>query len=179
MRPSPFVATLFVLTACEEAAQQAQCDRASEVARGGLDVGLGEERFEQAIEDGMAVRPAFGSQGGQHLWLAVRTRGFAPGGASLLGDDRDVPVFTAELLDDETGELVTIQEYSWDAMRGDEVEAELALGEFFLPYGGGYYGDYYLEYGAPASEDATYVLRVTGEDVCGNVYVDEHPITLE
>ena len=168
MRPSVALCLLTGLAACEE---ESLCERAAAVDDAGLVFGIGREEFEAPIGDGETLQQSYGSQGGTHLYLAVRSRGFGPGNRRALAEDEDMPVFTVRLVDLDSGEQ-TEQWFSYEAMHGDEVEAELALGEFFLPFGG---------YATEDEEEtaSSYLLSLTGEDVCGTVYVDEQVVSIQ
>lgn len=143
------------------------CEQAADVDAPALVVGWGEDGFERAIADGEELSPVYGAQGGQHLWLAVETRGFAPGdGRTLLLPDARVPVFDAALIGVDDGETWAQQSWSYRAMDGDAERAELALGEFVVS-------------GVSSEARAQpLLLQVTGADHCGDVLVGEVEIAL-
>lgn len=161
MRPS--VLSFLALAAC---APSDPCALAAAAGTPSLAIGLGDpDAFAGPTADGETVTPAWGSQGGRHLWTSLRTTAFWPGTPRVLGSDADVPVFGARLVDGRTGDEITSQEWGWSAMDGDEIEATIALGELFLPW---------LASTSSAStgtevddglQDVT--LDVEGEDVCG------------
>jgi hypothetical protein len=153
------------LAGCEEATP---CEATKLVDKPELVIGLGEEAFEREVQDGEHLAPEYGEQGGQHLWLAVRTHGFAPGEpGGLFQDDQDVPVFVAELEGVDSGEIYASQSWGFFAMDGDTGEAEIAFGTFVVS---GMSGEAYQQ---------DLILRVTGTDVCGNELVGERIITIE
>ena len=156
-----------VLAACEPEEELDVCARASLVDAPGVTLGLGEDAFEERIADGMRVTPVYGSQGGQMLYLAVRTAGFDPGERHTFGQDERIPTFTVALSSIATGEVLTTQEFSFESMDGDETAAELPLGLFYLPY----FADGALDDGL--------LLRTTAEDACGTVLVDEVTFDLD
>jgi hypothetical protein len=157
------IAFLWVgLAGCEDLTP---CEAAKLVESPELVIGLGEEQFEREVQDGDSLSLDYGEQGGQHLWLAVRTHGLAPGEkGGLFQDDKDVPVFVAELLGADDGEVYASQSWGYDAMEGDTGEADLALGTFVVS-------------GLPGDQDL--LLRVTGTDACGNVLVGERLVSIE
>ena len=176
MRPSVLVPVLFTLSACQP---EDPCAVAATVDAPELVLGTGAEAFERPIEDGDTLRPSYGAQGGQHLYLAVRTSGFHPGDATLLGEDDAVPMFVVELADAATGDILTVQRFDYAPMEGDAVEAELALGEFFLPfYGGTSTYDVSTPSGEPPGEREL-ILRATAEDACGTVLTAERTFLLD
>lgn len=153
---------MVVLAGCDPEAQDA-CELASELpAR--LELGTGIEDFDHPIADGDLVQVAYGLQGGQHVWMSVRTTGLLPGQHRSLGDDRDVPVFDLRLID-EDGELVGEQTFDFYAMDGSAEEATLALGTFFVPY---------------EDEGTVREWTLAGDalDVCGTRVQDTHPVSL-
>ncbi|MEQ1569849.1 MAG: hypothetical protein ABMA64_29710 [Myxococcota bacterium] len=144
------------------------CEQAARVDEPELVVGWGEDTFERALEEGESVQVVSGSQGGQHVWLAVSTRGLAPGNRGpLLFSDKEVPTFLAEAIGADDGVVYASQGWNYFAMDGEPDQATLALGSFVVSD---------LD---RAAYDQELVLRVTGSDVCGNEVVGEVAITLE
>jgi hypothetical protein len=138
-----------------------------------LTIGVGEHGFERAIGEGDALPLVSGSQGGQHVFLAVRTAGFVPGRRMFLSTDEDIPTFHV-VWTDSAGTLYGEQWIADRAMEGDPVEAELALGRVFVPeFWGTGDGDTY-GYAPPAD----LVLRVEAEDACGNLLESDVAILL-
>lgn len=58
------------------------CDEASGFTASAT-LGTGQDAFEELAE-GDTLRPAFGAQGGYHLWAGVRTTGLDPGAGSMV-----------------------------------------------------------------------------------------------
>lgn len=158
----------WVVSSCLWLAACAPSDPCAGLAAAGdpsLAIGIGDpDRFAGPTADGETVTPAWGSQGGRHLWLSLRTTAFWPGTPRVLGGDAGVPVFGATLVDRDTGDEVTTQDWGWSAMDGDEIEATIALGELFLPWSSGSTSTT----GAGTDDGLQDVaLDVVGEDVCG------------
>ena len=156
---------LVALAACNPVTD---CEEASEVKAPALEIGIGDpEGFSGPVEEGALVVPAWGGQGGRHLWLSVHTEGLAPGEkGGFLQDDKGVPTFHATLTDDPSGVLVTEQVWDWIAMEGDPFDATLALQEFFLPWYG--YGSADTTGTGTGRSDEPVQLVVTAHDHCGN-----------
>jgi hypothetical protein len=164
MKPMGPMVVFAMLTGCEDLGP---CELAATVDEPGLVIGLGEEAFREEIASGRALTPSYGQQGGQHLWLAVRTFGFAPGEKRGLLSSVDVPTFLAALVGVDDGVTWVEQGWNHDVMEGDPTRAELALGEFVVS-------------GMPAEGLARpLLLRVRGTDACGTELADEVEITLE
>jgi hypothetical protein len=146
---------VMALQGCDDT--KTPCELADKVKDPELIVGLGEDRFEGPIHDGDLVEPAWGSQGGRHLWLAVKTSGLAPGvHHGLFRPDEDVPRFHAELVGVDDGIRYLRQSWEFFAMDGEPELATLALGEFFVS-------------GLPVEAlEQPLNLSVTGTDVCGH-----------
>lgn len=141
------------------------CEEADLIDEPVLEIGLGEETFVEPLADGDTVQVAYGSQGGQHLWLAVHTAGFAPGvRRGLLRADADVPAFFATMYGADGTELAN-QAWQYEAMEGSASDASLALGTFVVT-------------GVPP-EQGPYLIEVRGEDSCGNVLSAEVSIELD
>lgn len=132
-----------------------------------LELGEGAASFERALAETGSLTAEYGPQGGHHVWLAVRTTGFAPGfEGSALSRDRETPIFIAELYDDTS--LLTMSSTQQNAMDGDITQAELALRRLVtsdLPYDD-------LDGTVP------YRLRVVGTDVCGTTVEAEQSIVI-
>lgn len=129
-----------------------------------LVLGIGEQGFERALEDGDVVRAETGSQGGHHIWPAVRTTGLVPGTTrTALPARRNEPTFLAELLDGDT--LVSSRETRL-AMQGDTTSAELSLYRLSTSH----LEDDQLDGQTPV------VLRVEGTDVCGTTVSAERTV---
>jgi len=150
-----------VLAGC---AELEPCEEAARVGEPLLTIGVGEHGFELAVEDGDALPVESGSQGGRHVFLAVRTTGFVPGRRMFLSTDEDIPTFHV-VWTDSAGALYGEQWIAERAMEGDPIDAELALGRVFVPDIWGTGGTY--EYSDTPPADLT--LAVEGEDVCGTV----------
>ena len=150
---------LGVLAGCEV---MEPCEEAATIDEPLLTIGVGEQRFDRAVEEGEALPLESGSQGGRHVFLAVRTSGFAPGRRNFLSTDEDIPTFHVVWTD--TADTMYGEQWIAErAMEGDPIEAELALGRVFVPdVWGGTDDDGY----APPAD---LVLAVEGEDACGTV----------
>ncbi len=169
MSPRPLLALPLLAAACD---RSDPCLLVAEAGAPTLELGFGDpESFGEAAAPGATVVPERGVQGGQHLWLSLHTTGFWPGEPRGLGADRAVPVFRAELFDAATGEALAAQEWGWEAMAGDALDATLALGELFLP-------------APPVDEEglppALHPVRlgVTGIDACGTEVSAELPFSI-
>lgn len=166
MSPSRWMVGVAVLSlGCPELTP---CEEADRVDEPSLEIGLGEEQFDGPIADGDVLTPSFGGQGGQHLWLAVRTSGLVPGqGRGLLLKDKDVPTFHAELIGADDDVVYADQWWEFLAMEGEPADAEIALGEFVVT-------------SLPAVAVAQpLILRVSGADVCDHEVTSEVVITLD
>ncbi|MCA9494907.1 MAG: hypothetical protein KC621_33490 [Myxococcales bacterium] len=150
------------VAACDPEVEDA-CQQASTLSAR-LELGTGIEDFERPIADGDLVQVAYGMQGGQHVWMGVRTTGLLPGQHRTLGNDRDVPVFELQLLD-EDGLVQGEQTFDFFAMSGTAEEATLALGTFFVPF-------------QDEGTKREWTLVGEGVDVCGTIVEDEHPVLL-
>lgn len=148
-------------TGCDELTD---CEQAALVEAPALEIGLGEEAFVAPLADGDEVSVSYGSQGGQHLWLAIHTAGFAPGvHHGLFRADESVPAFFATLLDAD-GSEVARQSWQFAAMEGTPEDAEIALGEFVLT--------------GVVGGRGPYRLGVTAQDACGNELASEVEIEI-
>jgi hypothetical protein len=163
-----WVTMLGVLSGCEV---MEPCEEAATIDEPVLTIGVGEKVFERAVAEGDALPVESGSQGGQHVFLAVRTSGFAPGRRQFLSTDEDIPTFHV-VWTDSVGTLYGEQWIAERAMEGDPVEAELALGRVFVPdvWGAGY------DYGYAPPSDLR--LLVEGEDACGTALSSEVAVSL-
>jgi hypothetical protein len=159
---------LGVLAGCEV---MEPCEEAATVDEPLLAIGIGEKVFERAVEEGDALPLESGSQGGRHVFLAVRTSGFAPGRRMFLSTDEDIPTFHV-VWTDSVGTMYGEQWIAERAMEGDPIEAELALGRVFVPdvWGSGY------DYGYTPPSDV--VLAVDAEDACGTALSSEVAVSL-
>ncbi|MCB9683628.1 MAG: hypothetical protein H6735_01145 [Alphaproteobacteria bacterium] len=151
-----------VAAGCDPEAQDA-CAQASKLSAR-LELGNGIEDFGRPIADGDLVQVAYGMQGGQHVWMSVRTVGLVPGRHRTLGNDQDVPVFEVRLLDEDGGTVET-QTFDFFAMAGTVEEATLALGTFFVPY-------------EDEGTVRSWTLEGEAVDVCGTLVEDAHPVSL-
>lgn len=142
------------LSACDPSAESS-CEAAAAIDDPSLEISNSEESFEQPLQDGDLLQPVRGPQGGQHVYIAVRTHGFAPGRRQMLGDE-EIPVFDLALIGIETRALFGEQQFAWEAMQGDEESAQLALGELYLS---GYDEE-------ETTEDVQLSARAI--DICGN-----------
>lgn len=141
------------------------CEEAALVDAPTLEIGMGEDGFAGPLADGDTVSVDYGSQGGQHLWLAVHTTGFAPGEKrGLLRPDALVPAFFATLYAADGTELAT-QAWQYEAMEGTASDASIALGEFVVT--------------GVTSGQGPYLLAVEGEDACGNTLAGDVSIEIE
>jgi hypothetical protein len=155
------------------------CERTALVDNPGLELGIGDpDGFSGPVTEGQEVLPSFGSQGGQHLYLSVRSHGLWPGDRNVLGEDDEVPLFHAELTDGVTGEVVALQDWQFRAMNGDEFEADLALEEFFLPGPIAYDTTSYESDPSVDTPPQEVLLKVTAVDDCGTKLEPEVGFTI-
>lgn len=148
----------FALLGCED---EEICARAARIEPT-LEIGVGEEDF-TALADGDRLDPERGSQGGSHVWVALRAAGIDPGVEGFLAPDKHPPTVSATLLGPDGaihGDAYTDR----DAFAGDETEAELTGLQLYLGFGG---------------EPGTHTLVVTVEDACGTVLEAERTVILE
>jgi len=161
---------LGVLGGCEELEP---CDEAATVDEPVLTIGVGEHGFERAVEEGEALPFESGSQGGRHVFLAVRTSGFDPGRRMFLSTDEDIPTFHV-VWTDTASAMHGEQWIAERAMEGDPLEAELALGRVFVPDVWGTGGTYDVGYVPPTDLR----LLIEGEDACGTLLTSEVAVSL-
>ncbi len=74
------------LTGCNA---QDDCAQAAEFPAT-MKLGVGEKAF-KAIKEGDNLELDYGNQGGSHVWIALETRGVAPGANLVVGDDMRGP----------------------------------------------------------------------------------------
>lgn len=152
------IAPLWLLaTAC---ADYPTCSDAAAFAPS-VELGIGETEFLPVV-DGTSLPTAWGIQGGQHVWVGVRTSG-------VLHRPRhapDRPQIDYELTMDgsEIGGGHTAR-----PLFGSLDDAVLVGDELFL--------DYVDPAQIPA--DAVYVASVAIHDVCGTTLQDSHNVTIE
>ena len=150
------------LMGCEELET---CERAASVDDPGLELGLGRNGFEEAIEDGDVLVPEWGMQGGRHLELAALSHGLNPGRSGPLGA-KEIPLFSVELVSlDDDAIVAASQLMQFRAMKGDPELAELGLGDIFVA--------------APDDPERDWLLTVTAEDACGTTLTAERVVKLD
>jgi hypothetical protein len=148
---------LLGLTACGE---PMNCEELTELDAT-LEIGQGEHRFER-LDEGVSMELHYGSQGGQHVYLAAQVGGLHPGTKSLSGHSGDAPIVTFSL---------------W---RGGELLNEATVVNQ-RPVGDGYGAEFV---GVPMSiwyEDLSegqteFTVRAEAIDSCGNIAEDEQQI---
>lgn len=161
MKLASRVAMLLLLLACDPLTP---CERAALVSPS-LEIGVGEEVF-SPLSEGDTLPLEYGSQGGQHVWIALRAHGLDPGNDAVVGRDRDPPQVLVSLLDGD-GENRGEGTISWEAFDGDEESSEITGVQLFF---------------FPADEDGVdpaYVLTAMVQDVCGNVLGHEMTVAVE
>lgn len=143
----------------------AECARAAEETPA-AEIGVGQEEF-QPIEDGEVLTLAYGSQGGTHLWLAVRATGIARGNPLLVDDT--TPLVTVRLSSSD-GEIPlegTSARHVFD--RDDEGRAVLAGLQFVIDL-------WAIEAAGLSGQPLR--LDVEIEDACGTVVQDEREVLI-
>lgn len=87
----------------------------------------------RALSDGDALASESGPQGGEHVWVSLRTTGLDPGAYALVGDDRPGPKALVGLYDDLGAEqgFGSIARVPWE---GDAAQAETTDLQVFLSY---------------------------------------------
>ena len=127
-----------------------------------MQLGEGAEAF-SAVEAGHAYEPESGSQGGQHIWLALRLQGMHPGaykltGEDLPGPDVDVEIFSGdELWTEANPPAVPVAGYSV----GDRID----MAGIRVVLSQGYY--YYSTTSTDTDVDTDFTMQVRVEDSCG------------
>jgi len=172
MRSLSLLVVTFALglaTACEE---QDSCTRALEVDTH-LEIGEGEQEL-TLIENLDRVPVSQGSQGGNHIWIGVRTSGIAPGRRGTIGRAAEAgPDIVFDLLDS-TGARIGDGGVSETPLVGDELEADLIGAELFVD---SWEGD--NDGGEESDEEALYTLRATLLDRCGTELIAERQVYLD
>lgn len=134
-----------------------------------LRLGTGEDAF-HALHEGDHVDVTYGSQGGRHVWMAVRTEGVDPGKSTLIGEDQPGPVLRFTLWSADgvlLGEGGTQQ-----PLEGDPLAAELVGQELYVDW----YGE---TTGAPSPDLSALLVRAELTDRCGVELVEEVAITAD
>ncbi|HJN75013.1 MAG TPA: hypothetical protein QGF58_13885 [Myxococcota bacterium] len=146
------------------------CEKAAEYEPS-IELGVGEDDF-SPVEDGDVLWAESGPQGGEHVWISLRSSGLEPGTwpQLLQGDPGpDIYLEYVDLAGTET--LGTLETYE-RPFRGDAESAQL-MGERLLIWSWPEDDD---GWGRTTSEG---ILYLTAEDSCGNVVEDEWALGVE
>ncbi len=157
-------------------------------------VGTGESSFDP-LSEGDHLTPAWGPQGGQHLWASVRTTGLHPG--SLGSRSAVSPSTIAISVHDDEGAVASygpversLQRRLGDGFQGEAtgltavVHAAWDLGyplDFLLPDGTSYEDATAADWEAASAEARarTWSFEATVTDACGNEASDAVAVRLD
>jgi len=168
-RPRPTLAPLFVLpvvSAAGAGCQRVTCEEA-DAAEPSCEIGSGADGF-TPLAEGDTLAIDYGSQGGNHVWVALHTTGIATGTtiSPYAEGNPDIRLWFTDVEGGLLAEMTTRADYA-------------ALGEGALEFSGLQFVVEPYDWASTLGSDARVSLHATVEDRCGHVVEDEVEVRLD